>query len=230
MNELLLIGQLFLFYGMVILTYKLFGKAGLLCFTVIAAIAANIEVLGQITAFGMEMTMGNIMFATTFLITDILSETGGKKWSNYAVNIGIFTSVLFILISQSWLLFAPNHLDFAMPHIQAIFSNTPRLMITGLLVYAIAQRFDVWLYHKIWQRTGFTEKFLWLRNNASTMISQLLNSVLFTFGAFYGVFPLADLFSIIITSYVIFVITSLCDTPVVYLCRKIKPKEIWERL
>ena len=230
MNELLLIGQLFLFYGLVIATYRLFGKVGLLCYTVLATIAANIEVLVQINAFGMNMTLGNIMFATTFLVTDILSETGGKKWSNCAVNIGIFTSALFIVISQTWLYFTPNSLDFAMPHIGAIFGNTPRLMITGLAVYAIAQRFDVWLYHKIWHWTGFTERYLWLRNNASTMISQLLNSFLFTFGAFYGVFPLADLFSIIITSYAIFVVTSLCDTPAVYLCRRLTVKEIWERV
>ncbi|MGI2025716.1 queuosine precursor transporter [Endozoicomonas acroporae] len=229
MNELLLIGQLLLFYGMVILTYRLFGKMGLLCYTVLAIVAANIEVLVQISAFGMEMTLGNIMFATTFLVTDILSEVGGKKWSNYAVNVGFFTSALFIAISQSWLYFMPNTLDFAMPHIQAIFSNTPRLMITGLLVYAITQRFDVWLYHKIWHWTGSTENYLWLRNNVSTMISQFLNAVLFTFGAFYGTFPVLDLLSIIITSYGIFVVTSLCDTPAVYLCRKIKVREIWER-
>ena len=229
MNELLLIGQLVLFYALVVLTYHLFGKLGLLCFTVLATIAANIEVLVQITAFGMDMTLGNIMFATTFLVTDILSETAGKKWSNYAVNIGIFTSLLFIVISQSWLYFVPNHFDFVMPHLKEIFNYTPRLMITGLVVYAITQRFDVWLYHKIWQKTGFSAKYLWLRNNASTMISQLINSILFTFGAFYGVFPLQDLLSIIVTSYLIFIITSLCDTPVIYLCRKMKPKEIWER-
>lgn len=228
MNELLLIGQLFLIYGLVILSYRLFGKVGLLCFTVLATIAANIEVLVQINAFGMDMTLGNILFASTFLITDILSEVEGKKWSNYAVNIGIFTSATFVLISQSWLLFTPNDLDFAMPHLQAIFSNTPRIMFTSLVVYAIAQRFDVWLYHKIWHFTGNTPRFLWLRNNASTMISQFVNSILFTFGAFYGVWPVADLFSIVITSYVIFIITSLCDTPAIYLCRNLKVKEIWQ--
>ena len=229
LNELLLIGQLFLFYGMVIVTYRFFGKVGLLCYTVLAVVAANIEVLVQVNAFGMNMTLGNIMFGTTFLVTDILSEVGGKKWSNYAVNVGIFTSALFIAISQSWLYFIPNELDFAIPHIEAIFSNTPRLMITGLVVYAVVQRFDVWLYHKIWHWTGFNERYLWLRNNVSTMTSQLLNTALFTFGAFYGTFPVSDLFSIIITSYGIFVVTSLCDTPAVYLCRKMKVKEVWER-
>lgn len=224
MNELLLIGQLLLFYGMVILTYRLFGKIGLLCYTVLAIVSTGAD---QCLRYGDDP--GNIMFATTFLVTDILSEAGGKKWSDYAVNIGFFTSALFIAISQSWLYFMPNTLDFAMPHIQAIFSNTPRLMITGLLVYAVTQRFDVWLYHKIWHWTGFTEKYLWLRNNVSTMISQFFNAVLFTFGAFYGTFPVLDLLSIIITSYGIFVMTSLCDTPAVYLCRKIKVMEIWER-
>ncbi len=229
-NEILLVLSLFALYGSILVWYRLFGITGLMCFTVLATIAANIEVLILVNAFGMEMTLGNILFACAFVVTDILSEVAGKKTANRAVGIGIATSVLFLIISQSWLLYLPSTNDFAQPAIRAIFSNTPRLMIASLLVYAIVQMFDVWAYHKWWEfttrRFGDAHRFLWLRNNGSTLISQLLNTVLFTFAAFFGVYEYHTLLSIIVASYIFFVITSLADTPVVYLARRMTERGI----
>ncbi len=228
-NELLLIFMLILLYGSVLLWFRLFGNKGLYCFTVLATIAANIEVLIVVDAFGMEQTLGNILFACTFLITDILSETSGKKAANTAVKIGIATSLTFVVISQSWLFYMPNDSDFAFSSIKMIFSNTPRLMIVSLAVYAICQSFDVWLYHKWWDLTSKLfqnrTRFLWLRNNASTLLSQMLNTVLFTLGAFWGIYDGNTLIHIMLSSYVIFLCTSLADTPIVYLARRLKRKQ-----
>lgn len=228
-NELLLLLSVVLLYGGVLLFYKLFGKTGLYCWTVIATIAANIEALIVINAFGMEQTLGNVMFASTFLVTDILSENASKKEANTAVNLGLLTSAAFIIISQLWLAFTPAKTDWAMPAVQSIFSNTPRMMLTSLVVYAICQRFDVWAYHKWWALTnrlcGDEKRFLWLRNNGSTLISQILNSLLFTFGAFWGMYEIPTLFSIFLSSYVVFIFTSLLDTPAVYIARKMRPHE-----
>ena len=225
-NELLLILSLIVLYGAVLVFYRLFGKLGLYVWTVIATISANIEVLILVDAFGMEQTLGNVLFATTFLVTDILSENHGKKEANVAVNIGIATSIAFIIISQSWMLYTPAASDFASPAIATIFSNTPRLMLASLIVYAICQKFDVWAYHAWWaftnKKCGDSKKFLWLRNNGSTLISQLLNAILYTFGAFFGVYDIPTLISIVFASYVIFIVTSLADTPIVYLARKMK--------
>ncbi len=222
-NELLLILNLFFIYGSVFVCFKLFGKKGLFCFAVLASIAANIEVLILVNAFGMEQTLGNILFGSTFLVTDILSELYGKKTAKDAVNISIFTTILFIFITQTWFLYAPAQEDVLMESIRNIFSNTPRIMIAGILVYGIVQRFDVWLYHKIWkiteEKTGSDKRFLWLRNNGSTLISQLINSVLFTFGAFWGTYDVSTLFAIVMSSYIIFIVTSIADTPIVYLVR-----------
>lgn len=227
-NEILLIGSMVVLYGAVLLWYKLFGRAGMYCFTVFATITANIEVLLLVDAFGMEMTLGNILFATTFLVTDILSETEGKQAAQKSVWVGIATSVLFILVSQSWLQYQVSANDFAFPSFRQIFSNTPRMMLASLAVYAIAQVFDVWMYHFWWNLTtkkyGDSRRFLWLRNNGSTLLSQLLNAVLFTGFAFWGIYDLPTLVSIALSSYVIFIVTSLADTPVVYLARRMKEK------
>lgn len=228
-NELLLIISVFLIYGGVLFFFTQFGASGLYVWTAIATIMANIEVMIMVDAFGMEQTLGNVMFASTILATDILSETKGRKYANTAVKVGIATSMTFVVISQSWMLFHPSDSDFIMPAIATIFSNTPRLMLVGIAVYAVAQYFDVWLYHLLWKKTqkkyADSKRGLWLRNNISTLSSQLINTVLFTFGAFYGVFDMETLLSIIGASYVIFICTSLLDTPVIYLARHFHHKE-----
>ena len=97
---------------------------------------------------------------------------------------------------------------------------------SSFIVYAASQIFDVWLYHKWWafteRKTGDSRRFLWLRNNGSTLISQLLNSLLFTLFAFYGTYDAETLLSIFASSYVIYIFTSLLDTPALYLARRIK--------
>ena len=215
-NEVLLLLSVLIIYGSTLIFLKVFGKQGLYCFTSIATIAANIEVL--------------IVFASTFLVTDIISEIYGKKEAKTAVHIGIATSMLFIVLSQWWLLYTPAKSDFAMPAMKTIFSNTPRLMIASMLVYAIVQEFDVWAYHKWWDWTekkfGSRYKFLWLRNNGSTLISQFLNNLLFTFAAFWGVHSVKTIINIVISSYVIFIVTSLLDTPFVYLARRMHKSEM----
>jgi queuosine precursor transporter len=229
-NELLLIGSIIFIYGSVLVFYKYFGTTGLFVFTALATVMANIEVLILVNAFGMEQTLGNILFAATFVVTDILSETEGKKKANQAVNIGIITSIFFIVVSQTWLIYIPSESDWASPFIESVFSNTPRMLIVGILVYAIVQRFDVWAYDRWWTFTkkisGDSKKFLWIRNNGSTLISQFFNTVLFTLGAFYGTYDFKTLVQIGISSYIIFVVLSLLDTVVVYLARRINEKQL----
>ncbi len=228
MNELLLILSVFFIFGAALLAYRCFGKAGLYCVSACATILANIEVVILIRAFGMDQTLGNVLFAVTFLITDILSECEGKKEANRAVWTGIFSSVFFLGLTQSWLLYVPAAGDTMAPAIRAVFSNTPRMILASLTVYAVSQFFDVWLYHKWWafteKRFGDRRRFLWLRNNGSTLISQIVNTLLFTLLAFWGTYDGATLGSIFLSSYVIFIFTSLIDTPFVYWARRISDR------
>lgn len=229
-NELLLTGSVIVIFTAVLLAYKFFGKTGLYCVSAAATILANIEVVVLINAFGMEQTLGNVLFASTFLVTDILSECEGKKEANKAVWLGVFSSLFFLVLSQSWLLYVPTGDDTVHASMINVFSNTPRMVIASLAVYAISQLFDVWLYHKWWNFTekkfGDRRRFLWLRNNGSTLISQLFNTLLFTVFAFAGTYDVKTLLSIFISSYVIYIATSLLDTPFVYIARKIHDKKV----
>lgn len=228
-NELLLFLSLAGTYVAVLLIFKLFGRFGLYAWTVFATITANIEVMIMVNGFGMEQSLGNILFASTFLVTDILSERYGKKDAQKAVGIGMFASLAFVIVSQSWFLYTPSENDWAQPELFDVFSNTPRLMFVGIAVYGIAQILDVWFYHFIWSKTekkfGDNKKGLWIRNNGSTLCSQFINAILFTFGAFYGVFDMPTLISILLSSYFIYIITSILDTPMVYLARQIEVSE-----
>lgn len=231
-NEILLALSIVVIYGSVVLMYRFFGRTGLFCWTAIATILANIEVLRVVEAFGVEQTLGNVLFASTFLVTDILSEKEGAAVAKRAVYLGIATSVIFIIITQSWLLYSPAESDWAGESFKTIFSNTPRLIMASLIVYAICQRLDVWLYHKWWKltakRCGDSKRFLWVRNNFSTMISQAFNTVLYNIGAFWGIYDGKTLVSICIGCYIVFIVTSIADTPAIYIARKISPVRIAE--
>lgn len=227
-NEILLIGSLLLIYGAVLFAYRMFGKSGLYVMTAVATAFANIEVLLLIRGFGMEQTLGNVMFASTYLITDILSENEGRKSADTAVWLGVFTSIVMLLFTQYWLLYTPAETDWAYEHIAAIFSTTPRMLLASFMGYIVSQRFDVWLYHRWWdftaRKTGNTQRFLWLRNNGSTLVSQSINTVIFTLIAFVGWYDGRTLLSVMLSSYIIFIFTSLLDTPIVYIARSMKQK------
>ena len=227
-NELLIALSFVVIYGSLLLSYRLFGKKGLLAFSVFATLVANIEVLLLVDAFGIEMTLGNVLFGSTFLVTDILSENHSRKEANRAVIISTFLSIVFVAISQLWLLYTPAANDWASESFHTIFSNTPRIICASLGVYLISQLADVWLYHKWWEwcrkRFGDSRSGLWIRNNGSTMVSQLINTSLYTFFAFYGTYEWSTLISIFASSYCIFLVTSLLDTPLVYICRNLHDK------
>lgn len=227
-NEIILIASIFAFFGGVVGFFKLFGKTGLYAWTVICTIAANIEVLILVHAFGLDTTLGNVLFASSFLATDIMSEIYGKKEANKCVWIGIAANITFIIISQSWFLYLPAEGDTMASPIRTVFANTPRVMLSSLFAYAICEIYDVWAYHTIW---AWTEKkysnkkaFLWLRNNGSTLVSQLINVIVFNLAAFAGVFPKDVMIQVLIFGYLIFIVTSLMDTPFVYLARRIAEK------
>ena len=107
MNELLLILSLLISFGSTVLFLKLFGKSGLFAWIGICAVFANVEVLILVHAFGMDQTLGNTLFASSFLATDILSELYGKKDANKGVLVGIITTILFILLSTMWINYSP---------------------------------------------------------------------------------------------------------------------------
>ena len=217
-NEALLFIEAFVVFGAMLGVNKLFGKAGLMAWVPVVAILANIQVNESVNLFGFSATLGNVLFASSFLATDILSECYGKQYAKTAVKMGIAFMVVFLVMSQFTLWFTPNEIDVARPSLEGLFTLSIRTTLASLTMYAIANMADVWLFDKLSQAMN-GEK-LWLRNNLSTIICNGLENFGFVFLAFYGVFPVADLLSIALVTCLIETIIALLDTPFLYLARK----------
>ncbi|HRZ78067.1 MAG TPA: queuosine precursor transporter, partial [Bacteroidales bacterium] len=178
--------------------------------------------------FGLAATLGNVVYATTFLVTDILSEKYGRKEANRAVWIGFFSLISMTLLMNLSLLFQPMDDEYsrnAHESLSLIFGVMPRIVLASLTAYFISQRHDVWAFH-FWMRLFPGRGKLWIRNNLSTMVSQLIDSLIFTFIAFYGVFEWPVLMEILLTTYLLKWIVAAMDTPFVYLATKIKPRVV----
>jgi len=219
-NELLWICLLLTNFLIVILAYKLFGKTGLYVWTAVAVILANIQVMKTIQIFGLVTAMGNVIYSSLFLVTDIINENHSKKDAQKAVWIGFFVLIATTIIMQISIQFVPDESDFLSEHITAIFSVLPRIAFASLIAYLISQSHDVWFYAKLKNR--HKKRYLWLRNNLSTVTSQLLDNTIFTLIAFIGVFAWDVIIQIFLTSFILKVIVAACDTPFVYLSRKLK--------
>lgn len=213
-------------FSLIVLAYKLFGKTGLFAWIAMGTILANIQVTKTIdfTFFGFTFvaTLGNIMYGTLFLVTDALDEKYGLKDAKKAVYIGFFSLLATVIIMQMAIWFTPNVDDWANDSIVTIFGILPRIALGSLTAYIISQMVDVHLYQKIREKLP-EDKFLWVRNNGSTLVSQLIDTTIFVPIAFLGVWSFGTVVSIYITSYLIKVIVAFLDTPFVYLIKKIKP-------
>ncbi len=227
MNELL-----FLCFSVFLLALGLtafrFGKMYIFVLIAVYSILMNIFVLKQFTLFGMVVTGGNALYGAVFLLTDILSEHYGKKEAFKAVIVGFLTSAVFVVATQVLLAFGPNEFDFAHPSLATLFTVTPRILMGSMLAYAIAQSFDVWAFDRILKWTG--RKYLFLRNNGSTLVSQLIDTLIFTavglttfsWLPFEGVITTEVFWSVAIATYIIKVIVAFLDTPFLYLTYWVK--------
>lgn len=230
-NELLWLAMLLANFLLIIFAYKLFGKWGLIIWIPVSVIVANIQVVQTVNLFGLAATLGNIVYATSFLVTDILSENYGKKEAKKAVWIGFFSLISMTLLMNLALSFKPLEGDqlalITHKATATIFNLMPRIAIASLTAYLLSQRHDVWAF-QFWKRRFNKENQLWIRNNLSTMVSQFIDSLVFTLIAFYGVFETNVLIEIFITTYFLKWVVAVADTPFVYWGRAIfKKGKFW---
>ena len=223
-NELIFIITVLLYLGGVLLMYKLFGRNGLFAFSIFSTLLGNIAVCKCVDIFGVATTAGNVLYASTFLVTDILSEKYGRKSATRAVAYSFSVMVLWLIGSQLILHFTPNANDYIQGSLEVVFGLVPRVTIASLVGYICSQNLDVFLYEKIWSKTGHTKSKLWLRNNGSTLTSQAVDTVIFMTLAFWGVYPKSVFISMVISTYVFKAIVAAADTPFMYLARRITPR------
>ena len=120
-----------------------------------------------------------------------------------------------IILTQIALQFVPNSLDFVQDSMQNIFGLFPRIAIASCSMFILSNQLDIYLFEKIREKTN--GKYLFLRNNVATVISQCVENYLFYIIAFFGTYSMKDLFSMTVVCCGIEIIVALMDTPFLYL-------------
>ncbi|MDA1475404.1 queuosine precursor transporter [Bacillus changyiensis] len=221
-NEILWVSLAIIVFIIVLFFFKQFGKTGLFVWIGFATVAANLEVGKTVEIFGLTSTLGNIMYGSVFFATDVINERYGKKDAKKAVSLGFFILISLTAVMQGALLFKPHPSDIAQPALETIFGFMPRIVLGSLLAYIISQTVDVYVYS--WIRRLFpSDRALWLRNNGSTAVSQIFDTLIFTSVAFLGTYPFAIWIEIFITTYVFKFVVALFATPYAYLAKRMTP-------
>ena len=222
--ELMWLIMLVFCFSSILIFLRLFGYVGIFIYTALAVIAGNIQVLKQVDFFYSPepVALGTILFASTFLCTDILSEYYGKDKARKNILIG-FSSFLFMTILMIITIgIKPSTQDWAQESLANVFTPMTRFFIASMIAYLISQYFDVWFYNYIKNKTS--EKYLWFRNNLSTIISSLVDNTVFSIFAWILLNPEpVNLYKVITTyilgTYLLRIIIALIDTPFIYIAK-----------
>ncbi len=180
-------------------------------------ISSKIIFVGEVGSVNLIGPAGVIVYASTFLITDIIGEIYGKEYSKKAVITGFFANIIAvvaILIAINWTP-APFLSNEFLNSFNKILGFAPRIVLASMIAYLISQTHDVYAFH-FWKRKT-KGRHLWLRNNASTIVSQAIDTVVFITIAFYGLVANEVLLSMIFGQYVLKVFIALFDTPFIYI-------------
>jgi len=223
-QELLWLLTLCLDLGFTVLMFRLFGREGLLACIVLAILLANLQGPKLTTIFGFETSLGVIFYSGIFFATDLLSEKWGRAEASRAVYIGFLVSVITVVMLSISLLYLPSTRPetaaFSM-RIHESFVNivdfTPRFVFGSLLAYLISQQLDVYVFHKIKQRTQ--GRHLWLRNNLSTMTSQTVDTLIYSLIVWWGIVELETALALGAVKFCFKIAIAAIDTPFIYWAR-----------
>ena len=228
-QEVLWLTTLVLDLSGTVLLYRFFGKAGLQVAIATAIILANLQGPKLTVIFGLQTSLGVIFYSSIFFATDVLSENYGRREANRAVQMGFVVSVVVLVMMSLALMFQPstrpetaefsNNIHDAF---STILNFTPRFIIGSLLAYYISQSFDVWAFHKIKQWTA--GRHLWLRNNLSTLSSQVVDTTVYSLITWWGVVDLKTALALGAAKYVFKIVIALIDTVFLYWARSVHRK------
>ena len=227
-------------FGTILFMLRMFGKVGLQVYVVVAIIIANIQVLKVVkfSFYSEPVALGTVLFATTYLCTDILAEHYGRAAARQTVFLGFVAYLFSTIIMVLTLGFSPlmpenvgddmawaskNH-----QHMFVLFSPAPAIFAAGMTAYLISQFHDIWLYHLVKRLTD--GRWLWLRNNVSTAVSALIDNAIFSVLAWiiFSSEPLpwySVVYTYILGTYWLRLLVATMDTPIIYLARFVSPND-----
>lgn len=218
MNEIIFAVEVLIIFSLVLIFHRLFRKEGMIAWVAIATVLANVITAKNAMIFGLSTAIGTVMFASTFLATDILSECYSKKDAQKAVYIGLASNIVLISATQIALKYAPSPFDYAHSAMETLFSLNLRISIASAAMYFIANIADIYIFNKIKEKMN--GKRLWIRNNVATILCNCLENFGFIWLAFAGIYDGKTILTIAISTSIIEAIVAILDTPFLYIARK----------
>jgi queuosine precursor transporter len=200
-----------LFIGLCTLIAFQFGSFGLSSFICIQSLLANIFILKETTLFGFTAVCTDVFTIGCTLSLNLLQEYYGPAITKKIINLNFFLFLFYVCSSQIHLWYLPASTDIMHPLFELLLGTAPRIIFASLLVSWISQMFDFWLYKNM--KRIFQTKLLILRNYFSIILSQLLDTVLFSFIGLYGLID--NISNIIIISFLIKLISIMIIVPFV---------------
>ncbi|MDN6063461.1 MAG: queuosine precursor transporter, partial [Staphylococcus simulans] len=187
-NEILGIIAFLVTFTLMVAMYRLFGKQGLIAWVAIGTVIANIQVIKTVDIFTISATLGNVMFASIYLATDILNDIYGRKVAKRAVWMGFSSSLVMIILMQLSLHFIPAPEDMAQKALSTIFNIVPRIALGSIIAYIIGQHIDVFIFNAI-KKVFKSDRTFAIRAYGSTTLSSIIDTALFVSIAFIGLLP-----------------------------------------
>ncbi len=178
-------------------------------------LVANIISVKLVSIGGWVVPAGVIAYPLTFLFTDVIAELYGRKIAARVVWVGFGASILMVILVFGGRLLPPAPIWEGQSAYESILGMVPRITLASMIAYLVSQHHDVFAFH-FWRRKT-KGRFLWLRNNASTMVSQALDTGLFITIAFWGIYSTEILLNMLRTQYIIKLAIAACDTPFCYM-------------
>lgn len=162
-----------------------------------------------------------VVLAATFVITDLLNEFYGKKAARFVTLVGfamalVAFGIIQVAIEVPWAPFtleaswtATNQASF-----DNVFAGSKRILFASMVAYLIAQFLDIGVFHLLKRLSH--NRYLWLRATGSTVVSQLVDTIIVQVIAWVGVMPLLDIAWLCVNSYAIKLLVAIGLTPVIY--------------
>ncbi|MFA7017816.1 MAG: queuosine precursor transporter [Sphaerochaetaceae bacterium] len=175
---------------------------------------SNIIAIKQVDLGPFIIPLGVLAIPITFLVTDVINEVYGSDVAKSTVKVGFIAMAFVLVITQIAIRLSPSVIFGGQESYVAIFGAVPRVTLASVCAYIVSQYHDVWAFH-FWRKKT-DGKYLWIRNNASTVVSQLLDTIIFIVIAFAGVIPFDALKFMILGQLLIKWILALLDTPFCY--------------
>ncbi|MBI2352811.1 queuosine precursor transporter [Candidatus Dependentiae bacterium] len=200
--------------------FGLLGKEALVAYISLLFVIANIFVIKQIQLFSWYATSADAFIIGISLALNLLQEFWGKEIARKAIWISFLCSAVYMIMSQFLIWYIPTKEDIFHPHITIVLQHSFRIVIASFLSYLITQYIDISFYGYLKQKTK--SRFFVIRNFISIAISQLLDTILFSFLGLYGI--LYNISHIILISYIIKLIAIGITIPWLFISKKILNK------